>query len=281
MTDPTPLVYWPPESDSARQSVASGMEVARWVGAFLSLSVVVGALAGLWWAQVSTLPTFVVHDDFSASTTELGLSQTFSTDMWFSVIGGVCGLGLGLVAWRWFSRLGWMAAVLATVGGLAAGAVCWAVGTLSGPGPFDVRLAAASPGDVVPVQFELHSPAALAVWTMAAVLPVMLIATLARDPEIRPRDAWTKHRPTLTRPPTQPGVTTLTEVVGRDLDPLAGQNTQARTEQARTEQARTEQARPEQARTEQARPEQARTEQARFEQARDVRTDVVVPDQEA
>ena len=55
--------------------------------------------------------------------------------------------------------------------------------TALGPGPFNPRLAAAAPGDVVPVALELRAPASLLVAPFLAVLPVLLGSSLGRDDE--------------------------------------------------------------------------------------------------
>ena len=49
---------------------------------------------------------------------------------------------------------------------------------------FDPRLAAARPGDVVPVELTVRARVALAVWPLFAVVPVLLGSSLGRDPEV-------------------------------------------------------------------------------------------------
>lgn len=172
---------------------------ARWTAAFAALSILVGALCAVFWVQVVTLPSYTVRDDFSARTTERGLTEYFATDAWFALIGFVVAVALGLIAWRWFSTLGWPVAVIAAAGGLLAGLVCWWLGQRLGPGPFDVRLGVANAGDVVPIQFLLRSKVALVVWLLGAVFPVLLWSALGPDPSevsggSRRRRAWSRHR---------------------------------------------------------------------------------------
>ena len=52
------------------------------------------------------------------------------------------------------------------------------------PGSFAVRLAAARPGDVVPVDLTVRARSALAVWPLLAVVPVLLGSSLGREPEV-------------------------------------------------------------------------------------------------
>lgn len=162
--------------------------VASWVGILLVLAIVVGGLTAVFWANVLDLPSYRVHSDGSATVSERALTEFVSADAWFVISGAVVGLGLGIVTWRWFKPLGWPTALLAAGSALIAGVVCWQVGQLLGPGPFDERLAAASPGDLVPIAVQLRSPSALAVWAFAAVTPVLLASSLGPDEDSdRPR----------------------------------------------------------------------------------------------
>jgi hypothetical protein len=221
-SDPAPLgqshdlPWW----RGPRASLALG-----WIGTFAALVVLVGALCGLFWVQVVDLPSYTVRDDFSARTTERGLTEYFATDAWFVAIGLTVSLGIGLVAWKWFSELGWPVAVLAGAGSLLAGLVCWQTGQWLGPGPFEARLGAANPGDVVPIQFQLRSLAALSAWVVGGVLPVLAWATLgpdSEDPPPPPRpQRWTRHqRRSAVGPAAESG-----EVVGHDIDPVPSRGT--------------------------------------------------------
>lgn len=162
-----------PEHTSAR--------VLPWIALLVGLAIVVGALGGVFWAAVVRLPAYLVGPDGSGSMTERGLTEIVSGDAWFVIVGVLIGVGLGLVAWKWFRPLGWPTPLLAIGAGLVAGLVCWQVGQLVGPGDFNDRLAAASPGDLVRMSLELHSWSALAVWAFAAVTPVLLISSLGPD----------------------------------------------------------------------------------------------------
>ncbi len=159
--------------------------VLTWVGILAGLAAVVGALSALLWARVVHLPAYVVDADHFAQLSERGQTDVIAADAWFVVIGLVSGLVLGSLAWSWFRSIGWPVALIATGTGLVAGLVCWATGALLGPGPFDERLAVAQPGDSVVIAFQLHAPAALAVWGLAAVAPSMFLAALGPEQPVR------------------------------------------------------------------------------------------------
>ncbi len=155
----------------------------QWVALYLVGAAVLGALAAVFWVLVVDLPGYVVLTDGRAITTERDLTGVFTSDAWFAGIGVVLGLGVGVIAWRWFRPLGWPAVALAGAGALTAGMICWFLGSLLGPSAFQDRLAQAEPGEFVPISLELRSPVVLALWVMMAVLPVLLGSALARDPD--------------------------------------------------------------------------------------------------
>ena len=69
--------------------------------------------------------------------------------------------------------------------------------------PFDERLAAAKPGDTVPIALALRSPSALAVWAFAAVTPILLGSALGPDDEAAPRQPRRRSRLAKTQEPEQ------------------------------------------------------------------------------
>jgi len=138
-------------------------------GALVVLALFVGALAALVWANVTEVPAFLVQSDGHATISEPGLAQVFSSDWWFSVLGVVGGLVLGVASWALLRRVGWPAALAALGLGLGAGVTCWLLGEVIGPGAFASRMAAAQAGELVPISLELRSPSALAVWGFVAV----------------------------------------------------------------------------------------------------------------
>ena len=173
--------------------VADTSTVRRWpdarrVGLFVALGLGLGALSGVAWWAVTDLPTFRVVAGGGAVTSERGLAGYIAADAWFVVCGAVVGLVVGVLAWRWFGRSGWPVVVLAAVIGTGAGLLCWAVGYRIEPGSFAVRLAAAQPGDSVAIDLTVRARAALLVWPLFAVVPVLLGSSLGRDPEVEELD---------------------------------------------------------------------------------------------
>jgi len=165
------------------------------VAAFVALGLGLGALAGVVWEAVVDLPTYTVNEQGRAATSERGLTAVVGSDAWFCLFGALLGLLLGLVGWRRLRSLGWPLVLLVVLTAAAAGLVAWWVGTALGPGPFNPRLAAAGPGDVVPVALELRAPGSLLVWPFLAVVPVLLGSSLGRDDDEFPEAATTAEEP--------------------------------------------------------------------------------------
>lgn len=149
----------------------------------LALALGAGALAGVAWWLVVDLPGYLVSSSGGASTTERGLAGFIAGDAWFSLLGAVVGLILGLVGWLRLRDLGWPLAILVVLGAVAASLVCWLVGHLLGPDDFAERLTDAPPGAFVPIQLTLRTKASLLVWPFAAIVPVLLGSSLGRDDE--------------------------------------------------------------------------------------------------
>ncbi|MEA5052640.1 MAG: hypothetical protein VB093_04245 [Propionicimonas sp.] len=156
-------------------------EVLPWIGMLAMLAVVAGALAAVFWSRVVVLPSYTILRNGRAVVTERALTEFVAAYAWFVICGAVVGIGLGIVAWKWFKPLGWPAALLAAGAGLLSGLVCWKLGEVLGPGDFSERIAQASPGDLVPISLTLRSWSAPAVWAFAAVTPVLLAASLGPD----------------------------------------------------------------------------------------------------
>ncbi len=147
------------------------------------MCVIIGLAIGVVWAKVVTPPEYVVGKDGSASITQRGLTEVFGSDAWFTVIGFVVSLGIGVIAWRWFGKLGWPVVIVTILGALVAAVVCWYIGYHIGPGDLTSRMAAAKPGDRVPIPVTVRSPVTLVAWAFGAIIPVLLCATLGRDDE--------------------------------------------------------------------------------------------------
>lgn len=197
---PTVGLPWRPEIPVGR--------AAAWLGGYLLLAVVIGIGAGVLWEKVVRLPGYHIGSNGAATTTERGLTEFFAVDAYFCLIGFLASIGLGIVAWKWFGRLGWPVVFVAVLGAASAALICWWVGYQLGPGAFEPRLAHAEPGDFVPIALDLRSPVALLVWAFGAIVPVLLGASLGRDEEEddlpprppRSRQARTRHASTRGRP---------------------------------------------------------------------------------
>jgi hypothetical protein len=184
VTDPAPSMLAPRSPYRARL-------VVRITG-FAALALGVGAAAGvIWWAVVD-LTTYRVNSEGGAATSERGLSEFISGDAWFAVIGVVAGLGLGLLGWRLFRRLGWPVVLVVVLSAVAAELICWLVGYRLGPGAFEPRLAAADSGDLVPIALTLRAKASLLTWPFFAVIPILLGSSLGWDEE-DPRPLFRKR----------------------------------------------------------------------------------------
>jgi hypothetical protein len=171
-----------PSSQSA-PARPSTLRLAVRLGCLAALALGLGAAAGLAWWGIVTPPAYRVNSDGGASTTERGLADYIGGDAWFVAIGLVVGVGLGWLAWRRFRSLGWPIVPVVLVLAVAAGLVCWLVGYHLGPGDFTKRLAAAKPGDIVPIELTLRTRAALLTWPFFAVIPVLVGSSLGRDDE--------------------------------------------------------------------------------------------------
>jgi hypothetical protein len=170
----------------------SGARLVWRIVCFAALALGVGAAAGVVWWTVVDLTTYRVNSEGGAATSERGLSEFISGDAWFTLIGLVAGLTLGLLGWRIFRRVGWSVVPIVVLSTVAAELICWMVGYRLGPGSFEPRLAAADPGDVVPIALTLRAKASLLSWPFFAVIPILLGSSLGRD-EDDPRPLFGKR----------------------------------------------------------------------------------------
>lgn len=150
---------------------------------FWALAGGLGALAGALWWKLVELPYYTINDAGGATTTERGLSNFIAGDAWFCAIGAVVGLMLGVATWILFRDTGWTAVPIVLVAALGAALVCWAVGHYLGPDDFTTRLAAAPPGEQVPIELTLRTRISLVAWAFAATIPVLLGSSLGHDHE--------------------------------------------------------------------------------------------------
>lgn len=150
-------------------------------GALVALAIALGSIAGFVWVRVVTPPAYVVQPDGHATIAQRDLGTIVAADAVFVILGLVGGLVLGVFAWLWFRRHGFVSGLAAVGAGLLAGMTCWTVGGLLEPPPFVERLAQAQPGEVVPLDVTLHAPSALAVWAFAAVAVPLFAASVGPD----------------------------------------------------------------------------------------------------
>lgn len=159
----------------------------------VGFAALVGIVAALLWANVSVLPHWTVYEDLRAQITDTDRTQVFSATFWYSILGVIGGVLVGLAAWIRLRHVGWPVAVIAAGLALVGGVTCWMLGEVFGPGPFPERLAAATEGDQVPIALRLQAPSALAIWVFAAVSVPLFAASLG--PEISPPKAPERRRP--------------------------------------------------------------------------------------
>lgn len=188
----------PPMAPLLDRPVRSLPPVVRVALGHLVLALIIGLLTGVLWNRIVSLPRYVLGDNGVASMTERDLAHFFTTDFWYSVIGLVVGVGLGVWTWWRSGRRGWVVVPLAVVASLVAALVCWWVGVAMDPANFDERLSAASPGQSVPVDFTLEAVSAVALWPLGAVIPLMLASALLPENAERGGGGWRRRR--LARP---------------------------------------------------------------------------------
>ena len=166
---------------------------------FLAGSLVLGAAAGVVWWLVVQPPAYELNSNGGATTSERGLTQFIAGDAWFCAIGLVVGLLIGLAAWRWLLSVGWPVVLVVLGCAVASALTCWLVGYHLGPGEFSARLAAAQPGELVPIPLTLRARASLLTWPFFAIIPVLLGSSLGRDEE-EPRPLLRRRAPSAQEP---------------------------------------------------------------------------------
>lgn len=144
----------------------------------LGVAVIAGVVCALIWHACVHLPIYQVDDKGYATTSERGLTAIFSIDSTFALIGMVVGVGCGFLSWWALHHRGVVVLVPTIATALVSATVCWAVGTLMGPHDFSDRVAAASPGDEVPVDFRLHTWTSLLVWVLGALIVTLILAVI-------------------------------------------------------------------------------------------------------
>lgn len=162
---------------SRKGQLAALWESTSWrIALYGAAAVLLGVVAGLFWAWVTPLPAYTVNPDMTASINERAQTSIVAADVSFTVITGAVGLLLGAVGWVILHRRGWVVIPVPLLASLAVGLVAWQVGQFVGESGFVERLAAAQAGDVVRVDLALRSISALLVAPFAAITPIMLMA---------------------------------------------------------------------------------------------------------
>lgn len=169
-----------PASDSTQQVVSLTPFVWRMLAVLVG-SVAVGVATGLIWHALVDLPVYQVGADGGAATSERGLAAVFGADATYSAIGAVVGIVIGSVGWRLFGHRGWIVTIIVGGSAVVAALVCWGVGVAQGPSDFAGRIATAVSGDQVPIDFALHTKAAIYLWPLFAVGTVMFASAFGRD----------------------------------------------------------------------------------------------------
>ena len=152
--------------------------VLQFLGVLLGLAM----LCAFAWAGLAHRPGYLVSQELGASLSERGLADVFSTDALFVLLAAVSGLAIGLISWWWFKDRGWWVCVAAVGGALVVCLLTWLGGMWILPPSFDSRLAAASAGEIVPIDLTLRSMSALLVGPFCAITPVMLLAAFWPEP---------------------------------------------------------------------------------------------------
>ena len=149
---------------------------------FLGVLLGLGALCAFVWARFAHRPGYLVSQELGASLSERGLAGVFSADARFALLAALSGLAIGLISWWWFRDRGWWVCVAAAGGALVVCLLIWAGGLWILPPSFDSRLAAASAGDIVPIELCASSTSALLAGAFWAISPFPLLAAFWPEP---------------------------------------------------------------------------------------------------
>ncbi|MCL2785580.1 MAG: hypothetical protein FWD55_09185 [Propionibacteriaceae bacterium] len=162
-------------------SISRWRRTRPWWGVYAGTVAVVAVVSGIIWNRTVVLPAYEIGEDFRARIPESGLAQLVSIDVVYSLIAVVGGLIVGITSWVLFKRLGWLVTLIAVLGALIAGIGTRIVGEIIGPRSFEDRIAAATRGELVRVDFAAHTWVPLAIWVAMAVLPIMLASMVRRE----------------------------------------------------------------------------------------------------
>lgn len=150
------------------------------LGAFL----LVGLVAGVLWPHL-VQPVDVTRTSAGIVTGELDLSHRIDNDGWYSVLGALGGLVLGIVLTLWRRTNEVVTVLLVTSGAFLAAWVAAKVGTALGPDNPQKALAHAAVGATAPDRVTVSAHAAYLVWPIAAVVGAVVVLWRPFTPRIR------------------------------------------------------------------------------------------------
>ncbi len=165
------------------------VDVAVVLGAFL----VAGIAAGVLW-PVLVDPVVVTRTELGLSTDEVALSNRFSNDGWYAVLGGVLGLGLGLglTAWRRTHEV--VTLLVLVAGALLATLVSAQLGRWLGPDDPNRALADAAIGASAPDVVRVSAEGVYLVWPIAAVAGALIVLWGPAGEQRTHRSSWRGSR---------------------------------------------------------------------------------------
>ncbi|MGL5405555.1 MAG: hypothetical protein ACRDAX_02005 [Propionibacteriaceae bacterium] len=175
------IKFWRKGNEAATATT----QIASSVGFYAGISAALGLCGGLVWRYIVKVPVYQLYVNGKAVISDTDLVGIFSMDAWYSIIGIFCGGILGYIAWLRFRELGWKLVLLATAGALLAAFSCWMVSHAFAPASFADRLASARVGDIILVDFRLHTPVPVFLWVAAAMAVLLILATVTPDPDAK------------------------------------------------------------------------------------------------
>ena len=168
--------------DPSTEEVRTTRYTGRVVG-FLALATGLGAVAGVLWWLVVSLPAYQLDSQGRASVTERDLTRFFAGDAWFCLLGLVVGVGLGVFGLPTPAR----PRLAAGAGGgdrcRRGGSALLGGGLPARPGGVHSAAGARRPRGSVPIALTVRAKAALLFWPLCAVTPVLLASSLGKDSE--------------------------------------------------------------------------------------------------
>ncbi|MDR2896311.1 MAG: hypothetical protein LBV30_06630 [Propionibacteriaceae bacterium] len=152
-----------------------------WWGLDALTVVSIGVIAGLLWRRLVSPPAYSIDDDFRATIGQVALATQAGMDVYFALIGLVGGAVIGLITWFFIGANRWWMGLVAVLGASLAGLIAAAMGMALGPTNFLERVAAATKGDLVPVDFTIHSWVPWLLWPGMAAVPVLIGSLIKRE----------------------------------------------------------------------------------------------------